>query len=90
MGFVETAFIAGLLGLVFGCWLIRDTNRFAAHLQIAETLMAAGIPEAAAMVSSGCDHWDRPWYLRILRRYPALQSVAGTAIAGEPTDRGPW
>lgn len=62
-----------LIGLVIGALILRDANRLAAHVKIAERLMNEGQPEAVAMERSGCNFWDTPWHHRLLQTYPPLE-----------------
>lgn len=64
--------LISLLGLGIGALILRDANRLALHVKVAEQLMANGKSEAEAMESSGCNFWDTPWYFRLCKTYPAL------------------
>jgi len=64
-----------LIGLAIGALILRDANRLAQHVQVAEALMASGVQEVDAMQRSGCNFWDTPMHRRIGKRYPALKRV---------------
>lgn len=58
--------------LIIGAYLGFDANRLAEHVKVAEALMEEGLDEDVAMEQSGCNFWDKPWYVRLALSYPAL------------------
>lgn len=63
----------GIVSLV-AAWLLRDGLRLVVHLRAADSLIAAGMPEPEALRAAGCLFWQLPWYRRIFRPYPELES----------------
>lgn len=76
----ELAAAGGMAWIVLGAvsaaaaWLLRDGLRLVAHLRAADSLIAAGMAERDALRAAGCLFWQLPWYRRIFRRYPELES----------------
>jgi hypothetical protein len=56
----------------FGSWLYRDANRLAQHLDVAVAMIVDGFSEEIAMERSGCNFWEKPWYVRIFTKYPPV------------------
>ncbi len=61
-----------LLALFVGVLILRDANRLAMHVKIAEKMMDSGISEIEAMELSGCNFWDTPWHRRLFKPYPKI------------------
>jgi hypothetical protein len=59
---------------IAAAWLLRDGLRLVSHLRAADSLIAAGMAEREALRMAGCLFWQLPWYRRIFRRYPELQT----------------
>lgn len=61
-----------LAAFFVGFWMKNDADRLSIHIRIAEKMMAVGADEDTAMLESGCNFWDTPWYRRLFKDYPAL------------------
>ena len=62
----------GLILLAIWYFIHNDAKRLEKHIEVAKELMKKGMSEEEAMENSGCNHWDRPWFVRAFRKYPEL------------------
>lgn len=60
--------------ILLGLLLMLDAKRFDRHISAAMKLIKDGVSEPEAMQQSGCNHWDRPFLVRIWKKYPKLPS----------------
>lgn len=65
-------FAIPIITVLVGLLVSLDGKRLTRHIQVAQDLIAKGVAEPEAMQHSGCNHWDRPFMVRIWKAYPKL------------------
>lgn len=64
--------IGPLIFALLGLLVMVDAKRFSRHIKAAKDMIENGVPEAEAMHKSGCNHWDKAFWVRIWAKYPQL------------------